>query len=309
MSTTADEFWDDAYQATLDSLSSSDAAWQTGISLPQHGSADYPFSRLLRRKILFLYSGPFFDNRSSQLHPRTDMITWEDPTPPTPTPGQPEDQTVGYRYVMSERQGFDNTNHSIDEFAGIGTHAHEIGHLLGLWHGEGGWTDPNGSDRYGNVDQPNNVNNRGANHLGWTLMQGGGEQGPVAHNDGWHTAYHSCPNPINPFYLRDLGWLTPENGDTRIEDHEIVEINGSHENYSIAPGTTHRIDRGAVEFLLNRRTLEPFRGRYVSFYDYATHTGEDDPRQGLMIWRREFRTNPSRQNSQDQWQYPYPHCR
>ena len=301
-STTRHEFWNAAYQATLDSLSSSDAAWHTGISLPHHDEAAYPFSRLLRRKILFLYSGPFFDNRSSQLHPRTDMITWEDPTPPPRTPGRPEVQTVGYRYVMSERQGFDNTHRNIDEFAGIGTHAHEIGHLLGLWHGGGNWDDPSGN-RYGNTrtDNPPNMVRGQANQLGWTLMQGAGDQGPVAHHNGWYTAYHSCPNPINPFYLRDLGWLTPENGDTQIEDHEIVEIDENHNDYSIAPGTTHLIDRGAVEFLLNRRTLEPFRGRYVSFYDYDAG---DAVSQGLMIWRREFRTDPSRQNSQDQWQYP-----
>ena len=258
-----DAFWDAAYEATLDSLSSSVAAWNTGISLPHHDStATYPVSRLLRRKILFLYSGPFFNNTDSPLHPRVDVVTEENPTAP---------DEVGYRYVMSERQGFDNNDHQVDRFAGIGTHAHEIGHLLGLNHGEGYWADPDGRNRYGNR-AAGPVEDNQANQLGWTLMQGGGDQGPVDRDpDGYYVAYHSCPNPINPFYLRDLGWLTP------------TAILNAQNDYAIAPGTTHLIDRGAVEFLLNRRTTQPFGGRYVSFYDYAAPNAAA---QGLMVWRR-----------------------
>ena len=60
ISTTGDEFWNAAYQATQDSLSLTAAAWSTGISLPHHTSTAYPYTRLLRRKILFLYSGQSF---------------------------------------------------------------------------------------------------------------------------------------------------------------------------------------------------------------------------------------------------------
>ncbi len=192
-----DQFWNAAYEATLDSL----ADWNTGISLPHHDSTEtYSFTRLLRRKILFLYSGPFFDNTDSRIHPRVDVVTEENPTAP---------DEVGYRYVMSERQGFGNNDDRVNEFAGVGTHAHEIGHLLGLNHGFGDWADSTGSDRYGNTSDPNYEVDEAANQLGWTLMQGGGDQGPEEEAGGYSVAYRSCPNPINPFYLRDLGWLTP----------------------------------------------------------------------------------------------------
>ncbi|MCE2449738.1 MAG: hypothetical protein J4F35_15570 [Candidatus Latescibacteria bacterium] len=274
-------FWNDAYDATLDSLRLVDPAWENvrmRISLPHHDStATYPFTRLLRRKILFLYSGvvfaPDLDTtragvQHGLLHPQVDEITDANPA---------QADEVGYRYVMGERQGFGRNGHGIDEFAGIGTHAHEIGHLLGLTHGEGYWEDsPN---RYSGAPQYTNA--QGANQLGWTLMQGGGDQGPEDDDGRYWLAYRSCPNPINPFYLMDLGWLTPD------------EIRGPHDDYAIAPGTTHWIERnttqGPVEFLLNRRTLQSFDGRYVSFYDYATG---NDAEQGLMIWRRYSEHHP-----------------
>ena len=287
-----EDFWNAAYQATLDSLSLPDPAWHTGISLPRRPDPDYPNARLLRRKILFLYSGvvftPDLDRHQSglqhgQLHPQVDDVTRIDGTTGMPT-------LVGYRYVMGERQGFSNNAHGIDEFAGIGMHAHEIGHLLGLNHGEGNWTDP--VNRYGNprTSNPPNEVRRGANQLGWTLMQGGGGQGPVMRGrdynpNGYWQAYSSCPNPINPFYLWDLGWLARPGDLASSRARPLTEIRGPHDEYPIAPGTTHYIDLEDVEFLLNRRTLEPFGGRYVLFYDYATR---NDAEQGLMVWRREF---------------------
>ncbi len=274
-----DWFWDDAEAAAWDSVQS----WNANItdySIADLPNDTYDTARRLRHKVVYLYSGSTYDN-NGLLHPQADGVTQTNVATGIPT-------FVSYRYVMGERQGFGDTEHGVDEFAGIGMHAHEIGHLLGLNHGGGNWTDPNRygaerrRDRYGNTAAPNNVVTGGANQLGWTLMQGGGDQGPImdegyTHN-GYYIAYRSCPNPINPFYLRDLGWLTP------------TEVRGPQNDYRIASGTTHRIDRGAVEFLLNRRTLQPFGGRYVSFYDYAAHIDEDDPRQGLMIWRRAFRS-------------------
>ena len=274
-------FWNAAYRATMDSLALPDPAWQeVGISLPDRADPAYPFSRLVRRKILFLYSGAVFTPdldttavfQNGLLHPQVDVVTRTQRITGLPT-------LVGYRYVMGERQGWSNNDDDIDRFAGIGMHAHEIGHLLGLTHGWGYWVDrPN---RYSGAAQYTNA--QGANQLGWTLMQGGGDQGPRLEDGGYYVGYRSCPNPINPFYLRDLGWLTPD------------EILGPQNGYAIAAGTTHWIERntttgGPVEFLLNRRTRQAFGGRYVLFYDYATR---NDAEQGLMIWRRYSEHHPN----------------
>ncbi len=273
-------FWRDAYAAAWDSV----RCWNSDPNLfppdpPNCGASvegyaiddlpnnSYNTDRRLRRKVVYLYSGTTYHNYGL-LHPHADRTTLPNPSPRFPT-------DVGYRYVMGERQGWGNNDDDIDEFAGIGMHAHEIGHLLGLHHGDGLWTDPD--NQY--VDGAQEYNNDGgANMLGWTLMQGGGEQGPAledTNNDEGErlVGYRSCPNPINPFYLMDLGWINPPT------------ISGSQDNYAIAAGTTHRIDRGGVSYLLNRRTTQPFGGRYLAFYDYAAEDSED---QGLMIWRREI---------------------
>ena len=258
-----DDFWNDAYDAAWDSVQS----WNANItdySIADLPNASYTRDRRIRHKIVYLYSGAIYSRRSPLgiLHPQADRVTHTLPT------GQPT--RVGYRYVMGEREGWGSNDHDIDRFAGIGTHAHEIGHLLGLTHGDGLWTV---SDNQYLPGTQQYTNDGGANMLGWTLMQGGGEQGPILEDNGYYVGYRSCPNPINPFYLMDLGWINPS------------RISESRDNYAIAAGTTHRIDRGGVSYLLNRRTLQPFGGRYLAFYDYAAPGNED---QGLMIWRREI---------------------
>ena len=248
-------FWNDAQRTAQDSVD----VWYpntTEYDLPDN---TYGVDRRLRHKVLYLYSGPTYTARSPAglLHPQADRVTMANPT---------SANHVGYRYVMGEREGWGSNAHGIDEFAGIGTHAHEVGHLLGLNHGEGRWEDADNRYKPGTAPY---TNARGANLLGWTLMQGGGQQGPELEDNGYSVGYRSCPNPINPFYLMDLGWVTP------------TEITADQDDYAIAAGTTHRIDRGAVSYLLNRRTTHPFGGRYLAFYEYQ----DDDP--GLMIWRRE----------------------
>ena len=267
------QFWQDAYAAAWDSVrcwnpnivppsSLTCGASITGYAIDDLPNNSYNTARRLRRKVVYLYSGTTYDNYAL-LHPHADVVTRTNRT------GMPT--LVGYRYVMGERQGWGlHNDYDIDRFAGIGMHAHEIGHLLGLHHGDGLWTTPD--NRYVR-DVQEYTNDDGANMMGWTLMQGGGEQGPILRDDGYYVGYRSCPNPINPFYLMDLGWINPPT------------ISGSQDNYAIAAGTTHRIDRGEVSYLLNRRTTQPFGGRYLAFYDYAAEASED---QGLMIWRREI---------------------
>ena len=186
---------------------------------------------------------------------------------------------------MGEREGWGSNDHDVDEFAPVFTHAHEIGHLLGFNHGEGRWIGPN---PYSPHDQSRPretyTNARKGNLLEWGLMQGDGA-GPEVMDNGYHGVYRSCPNPLNPFYRRDLGWITP------------TPVTGSQDNFEIEPGTVHLIDRTTHEYLLERRAHDGPRfhnsgiringingisfGRYLLFHEYE----DEDP--GLFIWRRE----------------------
>ena len=277
-------FREDAYAAAWDSVRcwnpypdsdpSTCGASVGGYTIDELPNGSYSDDRLIRRKILYLYSGAIYSARSPAglLHPhagRTDVDGTGSPT------------SVGYRYVMGEREGWGHNDHDIDEFAGIFTHAHEIGHMLGLRHPGGQWGDPN---PYTGLPS---TNSNTANLMDWGLMQGAGA-GPRQTDESdlerlYHRAYRSCPNPINPFYRMDLGWLNP------------TDITESRDNYVIEPGTVHRITRltnpggDEVEYLLERRTHDGMEnngmggrsfGRYVSYHEYEN----TDP--GLFIWRR-----------------------
>ncbi len=247
----------------------------TGYAITDIGP-DNTVAQRRRHKVVYLYSGATFKGRSPAglLHPQAD---WHTRT----TPGMADD--VGYRYVMGEREGSHrNDNRTIDEFAPIFTHAHEIGHLLGLYHGGG---LKNGPNPY--MPDSTYMNDGAANLLDWGLMQGDGA-GPVVVNRGYHSVYRSCPNPINPFYLMDLEWIDPT---------EVIEIIGNQDDYEIAPGTVHLIDRGAHEYLLERRAHDGIDGisfgRYLLYHEY-----DEDP--GLFIWRRETlpRSTTARERAQ-----------
>ena len=287
------QFWTDAYEAAWDSV----RCWNPtpitghpdpsicgavgGYTIDELPNNSYNDDRRIRHKVLYLYSGAIYSDRSPAglLHPHAEVTRIDNNGSPT---------FVGYRYVMGEREGWGTSDHDIDEFAGIFTHAHEIGHMLGLRHPGGQREEPN---PYTLAANDNISNDNTANLMEWGLMQGSGA-GPQQTDRSntervYHRAYRSCPNPINPFYLIDLGWLRP------------TEITESRENYVIEPGTVHRITRRTnpggdeVEYLLERRSHDGMErmedgevvggrsfGRYVSYYEYAN----TDP--GLFIWRR-----------------------
>ncbi len=283
LSRTHQEFFDELYDTGMDSV----RCWNptpfptdpdpptcgrnsavTGYAITDIGP-DNSVDQRLRHKVVYLYSGATFKGRdpAGLLHPQADLHTRTNPS---------RSSHVGYRYVMGEREGSHrNENRSIDEFAPIYTHVHEIGHLLGLPHGGG---KVSGSNPNPYVPGTNYATPKGANLLEWTLMQGNGS-GPEVEENGYHTPYRSCPNPINPFYLMDLEWIDPP-----------TPITESQDNFEIGPGTVHLIDRGRHQYLLERRSHDGSDGisfgRYILFHEF-----QEDP--GLFIWRRRtFATQP-----------------
>ena len=142
-----DLFWDDAYETAMDSV----RCWNPSSNVPGANCGVSAIStyaitgigpgatvaQRVGHKVAYLYSGATFKGRSPAglLHPNADLHTETHPS---------SSDEVGYRYVMGEREGSHNDdNRTIDEFAPIYTHAHEIGHLLGLYHGGGGVSVPN----------------------------------------------------------------------------------------------------------------------------------------------------------------------
>ena len=183
--------------------------------------------------------------------------------------------------MMGEREGWgdDRDNHSVDEFAGIGTHVHEIGHLLGFsrptFHPDGVWvgTNPYTGQTTGDVaGMPSNtvtVRFAAANLSGWGSMQSGAH-GPDKVGDGGYTAeFRSCPNPYNPFFRRDLGWNTHQDITTTTLNQRIEPGPG---HYYVVPGANGQ------DYLLDFRTAEGF-GRYTGWFQF-----ESSP--GLLLWRR-----------------------
>ncbi len=282
-------FWDDAQQVGQDSVD----RWYPNTDAYDLPNSTYDTERRLRHKVLYLYSGATYSARSpiGLLHPQADKIT---------SPGARRIDSadlVGYRYVMGERQGWGNNDHSVDEFAGIGMHVHEIGHLLGFYHPNGEWgcsrpgllasSCPDEAIRtnlYTNQHSSqviitptsdggtrrDTVRFLAANLSGWGSMQSGAH-GPERVGDGGYTSeYRSCPNPFNPFYRMELGW------------NARVNITTTTLNQRIEPGPEYfYVVAGAngQQYILDFRTIEEGFGQYTGWYRFTQSPG-------LLIWRR-----------------------
>ena len=185
---------------------------------------------------------------------------------------------MGYRYVMGEREGWGHNGHSVDEFAGIGTHIHEIGHLIALSHPDGRWEgeNPYTNQSSGDVVGSETVRFNGANLSGWGSMQNGAHGPPRVGNNGWTWNYPSCPNPFNPFFRKDLDWNT---------GHEITSttlnqrIDPGPHDYYVVPGENDQ------DYILDFRTADGF-GQYTGWHHFTTSPG-------LLIWRRSATGRPS----------------
>ena len=238
--------------------------------------ADFPTSTRARTAdvVAFVYSG-WQDESLMDLHPHA---------PPS-----------GSCYVTGERQGDgdgphdDGTLDAAETFTGIGIHAHEIGHILGLAH-------PQGDARIGNrvtTDDHNPYTNQtpdgttienwaGGSIAGWCTMHSGAD-GPATEGshqgDGAYTfSFTSCPNPYNAFYMADLrdefGWNITVHESHATEQH--VRVNPAPRNYYL-------IDAPGGQLMLEFRDADSF-GQYNQWYHF-------DQAPGLLVWRRNFANN------------------
>ena len=252
------EYWNDAEMAIRDSI----RAWNLDSTAYDPPTRRDPWTRRRGHKVLYLHSGPVFhDNRdvtlrNSLIHPRADPIT-------------------SSRYVMGERHGSGGDSHRADRFSAIGLHAHEMGHLLGLWGHPGGYWI--GTNRYTNqtsgpppqgLDPPFNQ----ARTLSWSVMQSGADgppvEGSVENNAAWVYPYRSCPAPFTPLHRLQLGggWIS------------TVDIPVTTLNQPINPGRYYSFrDAEGSTYVLEFRTAEGF-GRYATWYRF-------DEAPGLMIWK------------------------
>ena len=238
-----EDFFDDAYSALTTAMSTDD--WYPDT----HDDFDLPTDRSLEsirrsNKLGFVYAGSTTDDHGG-LHPRGNYERAQ--------------------FCMGERIGDDD---GAGRFSGIGTNIHEIGHTLDLDHGDGTFRDVNAY-----TDDPYVQDNLGANFMFWCAMQSGGD-GPVIQGNT-HSAtrafmyqHQSCPNPFNPFYMKDLGWGTH------------TEISSSTQSRKIlpSPGNYYYVN-GANEstLYLEFRPVSSF-GKYIQWYRW-------DEAPGLLLWK------------------------
>ena len=225
--------------------------------------ADFPYQNApaatqLANKVLYLYAGAT-STSGKALHPRVNRITRSTTVL----------DSIGARYVMGERQGFSSTSHSVDRFAGIGLHVHEIGHLFGFNHPNGTWNGTNPHTGQTTQTTSASVRFRTANLSGWGTMQSGAHGPPITSPRGYTFTHRACPAPYNPFYRMDLGWNTRHDITATTLDQRI---DPSPDDFYVVPGANGQY------YILEFRTAANF-GQYTE-----THQFTSPP--GLLIWRR-----------------------
>ena len=230
--------------------------------------------------IVFIYAGWQVDDRGGahDLHPQAEF-----------------DHCC---YVTGERQGDGNgpEDHDRDSstpripdaseaFTGIGIHAHELGHILGLHHPSG---DRAAADTNPYTGQTGGMGGvpfwRAGSVSAWCTMQNG-RDGPATEGGldtntrGFYFSHGSCPSLFNPFYMRDLDDAYTWN----VEFHEISEgvrsyrIDPAPDDYyevSVVNANPH----GNPGVILEFREADSF-GQYNDWYHF-------DQAPGLLVWKR-----------------------
>ena len=163
-----------------------------------------------------------------------------------------------HEYIMGERfapclpydeERDDSTIHPISNFAHIGIHAHEFGHLLGL------------RDHEGPEDNYN-----------WDLMSRGVFNGP--------NKAGACPAPINPYDRSRLGWLKI----IRFGDSTIVKMKyniGKPDIYYMEDSKTY--DFFLVEYRDFNSKINLGNNWIPDYNSFITNVNVTN---GLLVWRK-----------------------
>ena len=274
--TANNEFFDDALEVMHDYIRMNyETETLDWSGLP--ATTDAPTDEL----IVFIYAGWQVDDRGDDL----DL--------------HPQAQYDHCCYVTGERQGDGNGPEDLDNdsstprtpdpserFTGIGIHAHELGHILGLRHPSADRASADTNPYTGQTGGAGDVPFwRAGSISAWCTMQNG-RDGPATEagtrsggTEGYYYAHGSCPSLFNPFYMRDLD-------EAYTWDVEFHEINEGMRSYRIdpAPDDYYEVSvananaNGIPSVILEFREADSF-GQYNDWYHF-------DQAPGLLVWKR-----------------------